>query len=178
MPGRTGDTGTIGAGTYATTRSAVSCTGDGDRIVPSGLAVSLDAYLECGLTAESALDLAVTRIADYGGHGGFICLMPDGRAFVRANVEVIRAVASCPGADEENDVVMRTLRVDRVALVLKPEATGWRVSYHRGFDEDLVEIYELRDSMRQWLRAHRQAFIREEQQMSLHADHYGELSAA
>ena len=102
LPGRTGDTGTIGAGTYASERCAVSCTGNGDRIVPSGLSVALDTYLECGLAIEEVTRRAMARLGCHGGEGGFVMLLPDGRIHVRANVEIIRVAASHPGADSES----------------------------------------------------------------------------
>ncbi len=94
LPGRTGDSGIVSAGTYATTRCALSCTGNGDRIVPSGIAVAVDAYLECGLAPSEAVDRALTRLAAFGGEGGFIFLSPDGQIFVRANVPIIRVASS------------------------------------------------------------------------------------
>jgi beta-aspartyl-peptidase (threonine type) len=102
LPGRTGDSGIIAAGTYATPRCALSCTGNGDRIVPSGIAVAIDAYIECGLRVIDAADRAMQRLAHWKGDGGFILLTSDGQVIIRSNVPVIRAASNHRGADDES----------------------------------------------------------------------------
>lgn len=90
MPGRAGDSGVIGIGTYATPRCAISCTGNGDRFLAAGLAACLDAYLEAGLSPRDAVAMGMRRLRVAGAAGGFLLLLPDGGAWVAANVPVIR----------------------------------------------------------------------------------------
>lgn len=94
LPGRTGDSGVVGVGTYATLRCAISCTGDGDRIVLAGLGAALDAYLECNIPLEKAVKMALNRLERVNARGGFIVLIPDGTAYVGSNVPVMRTVCS------------------------------------------------------------------------------------
>ena len=92
LPGRAGDSGAIGIGTYATPRCAVSCTGDGDRILAAGIGAALDAFLQAGLNPDKAMELTIERFDWASAQGGFIALLADGSGWVRKNVEVIRAV--------------------------------------------------------------------------------------
>ena len=94
LPGRTGDSGAIGIGTYATARLAISCTGDGDRIVAAGLSAAIDGYLEAGASLETALDLAGRRMMRYGVLGGFILVASSGTAVVLSNVPLIRTAST------------------------------------------------------------------------------------
>jgi beta-aspartyl-peptidase (threonine type) len=90
LPGRTGDSGVIGAGTYASQRCAVSCTGEGDKILIAGLAAALDGYLEAGVAAREAVVMAMRRLSAANGGGGFILVLPDGQAWIAVNMPLIR----------------------------------------------------------------------------------------
>lgn len=84
LPGRVGDTPLIGAGTYANSRIAVSCTGDGEKIIRMTLSrLVAEYYLEYGdleRASQRALDeLEATLggevglvVADSVGRGGFV----------------------------------------------------------------------------------------------------------
>jgi beta-aspartyl-peptidase (threonine type) len=76
VPGRVGDSGVIGAGTYADNRScAVSATGDGELFIRTTAAYSVSArmrYRSQGV-AEAAQE-AVNDINELGGVGGLIAI--------------------------------------------------------------------------------------------------------
>jgi L-asparaginase / beta-aspartyl-peptidase len=80
--GRVGDSPLIGAGTYASDRSAaVSGTGEGEYFIRLGLAREICALVELkGLTLQAAVDQAVqTDLTALGGQGGVIAVAPDGQ---------------------------------------------------------------------------------------------------
>jgi beta-aspartyl-peptidase (threonine type) len=80
--GRIGDSPLIGAGTYADDRAAaISCTGSGEHFIRLAFAHEFSARLR--LTKQSPETVATALIAELGtlgGKGGFIAVMPDGRA--------------------------------------------------------------------------------------------------
>lgn len=73
LPGRVGDSPLIGCGTYADGRVAVSCTGDGERIIRMTLArLAAFLYQEHG-SAQDACDRALEQLnATLGGEVGLI----------------------------------------------------------------------------------------------------------
>jgi len=73
LPGRIGDSALIGAGTYADdTLGAVSCTGEGERIIPLALARQA-AELAARLPPREAARAAIRLLGDrVGGRGGLI----------------------------------------------------------------------------------------------------------
>jgi beta-aspartyl-peptidase (threonine type) len=75
MPGRIGDTPTIGAGTWADDRVAVSCTGDGESFVRAAAAHSLAMRAAGGaMTLADAADRALDDVRRCDGTGGLICV--------------------------------------------------------------------------------------------------------
>lgn len=76
IPGRVGDSGVIGAGTYADNRTcAVSATGDGELFIRSSAAYSVSARLMyCGKSLDEAAQEAVDDIRKLGGVGGVIAV--------------------------------------------------------------------------------------------------------
>jgi L-asparaginase / beta-aspartyl-peptidase len=73
-PGRVGDSGLIGAGTWAGDTVAISCTGDGEAIIRVALAHEVDALLRhAGLDVVTAADRALRGIS-----GGLIAVTADG----------------------------------------------------------------------------------------------------
>ena len=94
LPGRTGDSGVIGIGTLASSRCAISCTGDGDKIVRLGLATAIDTYLESGLSPSDAVQLARRRLDSIEALGGFILLLPNGDCLCETNLPVFRHLSS------------------------------------------------------------------------------------
>jgi beta-aspartyl-peptidase (threonine type) len=80
--GRVGDSPLIGAGTYASNRSAaVSCTGEGEYFIRLGAAREICALVELkGLSLQAALDQVVqTDLTALGGQGGVIAVSPNGQ---------------------------------------------------------------------------------------------------
>jgi beta-aspartyl-peptidase (threonine type) len=59
--GRVGDTPIIGAGTYADSHAAVSCTGTGEEFIRNGVARQIALLVEQGRAAAAAADLAVNH---------------------------------------------------------------------------------------------------------------------
>jgi beta-aspartyl-peptidase (threonine type) len=78
VPGRVGDSPLLGAGTWADTRVAVSCTGDGEVFIRAGVARHLATLLQCGAGLGDASDEALGEVAALGGTGGLIAVDADG----------------------------------------------------------------------------------------------------
>lgn len=77
-PGRVGDTPIIGAGTYATPRLAVSCTGRGEAFVRAVTARRVAADLDAGVDLADAVEDALRDVEQHDGTGGLIVLTPGG----------------------------------------------------------------------------------------------------
>jgi L-asparaginase / beta-aspartyl-peptidase len=80
--GRVGDSPLIGAGTYASDRSAaVSGTGEGEYFIRLSVARQICALVELkGLSLQAAVDEVIhTELTDLGGQGGVIAVAPDGQ---------------------------------------------------------------------------------------------------
>ncbi|MGI8891488.1 MAG: isoaspartyl peptidase/L-asparaginase family protein [Chthoniobacterales bacterium] len=74
--GRIGDSPIIGAGTYADNRTCgVSCTGDGEYFIRSGVARDVSALMEYkGLSVREAAQGALDKVGKLGGTGGLIAM--------------------------------------------------------------------------------------------------------
>jgi beta-aspartyl-peptidase (threonine type) len=79
-PGRVGDTPIIGAGTWADRRVAVSCTGDGEAFIRTGVARHIGALLAHGVALPEAAERALGEVAELGASGGLIALDAAGEA--------------------------------------------------------------------------------------------------
>lgn len=79
-PGRVGDCPVIGAGTWADPAVAVSCTGDGEAFIRSGVARYIGALVECGVALEEAAQRALGDVTAIGGDGGLIAVDARGNA--------------------------------------------------------------------------------------------------
>lgn len=80
--GRVGDSPLIGAGTYASNRSAaVSGTGEGEYFIRLSVARDIAALVELkGLTLQAATDQVIQgELTALGGQGGVIAVTPDGQ---------------------------------------------------------------------------------------------------
>ena len=99
MPGRIGDTPLIGAGTWADTRCAVSCTGQGELFIRANVAADVSGrilYARQSLHAAAAGALA--DMAALGGDGGLIAVDAEGEMcapFVSDGMK--RALANASG---------------------------------------------------------------------------------
>jgi beta-aspartyl-peptidase (threonine type) len=78
-PGRVGDCPLIGAGTWADDRVAVSCTGDGEAFIRSGVARYIAALVEAGVGLGQACERALGLVEAAGGEGGLIAVGADGQ---------------------------------------------------------------------------------------------------
>lgn len=105
-PGRVGDTPTIGAGTYADTRTvAVSCTGNGEYFMRCVTAHRVAALVElASLPVEQAARQAMAELEEIGGTGGLIALNAQGQFAMPFNTRgMYRAVMTSQG---QFDVMM------------------------------------------------------------------------
>ena len=76
LPGRVGDSPLIGCGTYADDYGAASCTGHGESIIRLLLAKRAVDYLQEGVEAPTAAEMAISDLEDerIGGSGGIILI--------------------------------------------------------------------------------------------------------
>ena len=84
-PGRVGDSPLIGAGTYANTSVAVSCTGQGEAFVRAVAAKALAARLERGEGLHNAAQAVLSEVRGFGGVGGLIALSATGEVCAAHN---------------------------------------------------------------------------------------------
>ena len=76
--GRVGDTPIIGAGTWADTTVAVSCTGVGEAFIRTVAAHSVAVHHQ-HTNLEEAADRGLNDVAPFGGRGGLIAVNTEGR---------------------------------------------------------------------------------------------------
>ncbi len=78
VPGRLGDSPIIGAGTWADSRAAVSCTGQGEYFLRSAAAAQVAFRIELGETLAQACATVLAQIERLGGEGGLIAVTAHG----------------------------------------------------------------------------------------------------
>jgi len=88
-PGRIGDSPLIGAGTWADTRVAVSCTGDGEAFIRSGTARHIAALIEHGARVPDAAQRALDDVGELGGRGGLIAIDAHGNVAMPFSTELM-----------------------------------------------------------------------------------------
>ena len=80
LPGRVGDSPVLGAGAWADSHAAVSCTGQGEFFIRTAVAAQVAHRVRFGgEPLEDAARAAIQGVADLGGHGGLIAVDRDGR---------------------------------------------------------------------------------------------------
>ncbi|MFZ5901567.1 MAG: isoaspartyl peptidase/L-asparaginase family protein [Bacillota bacterium] len=80
MPGRVGDTPSLGGGIYASATSAAVCTGVGEAFVETLTAKYVDEQIAAGTHPQEAVESALKRLADLkGAEGGILALDSGGR---------------------------------------------------------------------------------------------------
>ncbi len=89
LPGRVGDTPIFGAGTWADGNVAVSCTGEGEAFIRSGVARQLAARVAAGEGLSQAARRALDDVAAVGGLGGLIALDARGNVATPLLTEVM-----------------------------------------------------------------------------------------
>ena len=91
VPGRVGDSGIIGAGTYCSKFGGVSCTGHGEKILILVLGKQVVNYLKHKKSAN-AMDAAkygIEELNSLSAEGGLICIDKDGTIGYAYNTEVM-----------------------------------------------------------------------------------------
>jgi isoaspartyl peptidase/L-asparaginase-like protein (Ntn-hydrolase superfamily) len=89
LPGRVGDTPIFGAGTWADGEVAVSCTGEGEAFIRSGVARQIAARVAAGEELSRAARRALDDVAAVGGVGGLIALDVHGNVATPLLTEVM-----------------------------------------------------------------------------------------
>jgi len=99
MPGRVGDTPIIGAGCWADTRAAVSCTGLGEYFMRVNAAADVSARIAyAGESLEQAAAAVIQDVANLGGQGGLIAVDARGHIAAPFNTQGMkRGIASSSG---------------------------------------------------------------------------------
>lgn len=79
-PGRVGDCPVIGAGTWADTRTAISCTGDGEAFIRRATARQVAQLVQQGTPLSQAADQALAEVSSLQATGGLIAINSAGDA--------------------------------------------------------------------------------------------------
>jgi len=79
LEGRVGDTPIIGAGTWADSNVAISCTGTGEYFIRTGAALAVACRVKAGASLGQAIDEVLADIRHLGGDGGIIAIDSSGR---------------------------------------------------------------------------------------------------
>ena len=91
VPGRVGDSGIIGAGTYCSTYGGVSCTGHGEKILVLVLGKQVVNYLKHNpsTNAMEAANYGIEELNSISADGGVISIDKDGNIGYAYNTEVM-----------------------------------------------------------------------------------------
>jgi L-asparaginase/beta-aspartyl-peptidase (threonine type) len=87
LEGRVGDSPLIGAGTWADSDIAISCTGTGEHIIRAGGALSIACKVKAGATPGAAIDEMLAEIRRLGGDAGIIAVTRSGEIVMTYNSE-------------------------------------------------------------------------------------------
>ena len=88
-PGRVGDSPLIGSGTWADGAVAVSCTGDGELFIRTGVARTIASLVEHGRSLSDAAERALADVSSLGGTGGLIACGTDGSVSLAFTTEAM-----------------------------------------------------------------------------------------
>lgn len=88
-PGRVGDAGQPGNGTYANQYAGISCTGIGEKIMQIGMARIIALYVELDIPLEEACNRALTKLGEIGGLGGVIAISNKGEVAYKYNSKTL-----------------------------------------------------------------------------------------
>ena len=99
LEGRVGDTPIIGAGTWADSNVAVSCTGTGEYFIRTGAALAVACRVKSGMSLSQAIDEVLADIKYLGGDGGIIAVDSTGNIEMIYNSEGMKR-ASVSGVNE------------------------------------------------------------------------------
>jgi isoaspartyl peptidase/L-asparaginase-like protein (Ntn-hydrolase superfamily) len=104
LEGRVGDTPIIGAGTWADSDVAVSCTGTGEYFIRTGAALAVAYKVKAGASLSQAIDEVLADIKHLGGDGGIIAIDSTGRIEMIYNSEGMKRAL----VDSGNNVYVAT----------------------------------------------------------------------
>lgn len=104
LEGRVGDTPIIGAGTWADSNVAVSCTGTGEFFIRTGAALAVAYKVKAGASLSQAIDEVLADIRHLGGDGGIIAIDATGRIETIYNSEGMKRAS----VDNSNTVFVAT----------------------------------------------------------------------
>jgi beta-aspartyl-peptidase (threonine type) len=91
VPGRVGDSGIIGAGTYCSKYGGVSCTGYGEKILVLSLGKQVVNHLKFSKSAK-AMDAAkygIEELNSLHANGGIICIDKQGNIGYAHNTKIM-----------------------------------------------------------------------------------------
>jgi len=91
VPGRVGDSGIIGAGTYCSTHGGVSCTGHGEKILILSLGKQVVNYIQHVKSAKAmnAVRFGIEELNSLDADGGIICIDKEGNIGYGHNTEIM-----------------------------------------------------------------------------------------
>ena len=99
LHGRVGDTPIIGAGTWADSEVAVSCTGVGEYFIRTGAALAVAYKVKAGVSLGQAIDEVLSDIQYLGGDGGIIAVSAAGEIEMRYNTDGMKRASVSSGSD-------------------------------------------------------------------------------
>jgi L-asparaginase/beta-aspartyl-peptidase (threonine type) len=97
LEGRVGDTPIIGAGTWADSDIAISCTGTGEYFIRTGAALSVACRVRAGASLSRAIDEVLADVRHLGGDGGIIAVDSMGRVEMIYNSEGMKRASADSG---------------------------------------------------------------------------------
>ena len=98
LEGRVGDTPIIGAGTWADSNVAVSCTGTGEYFIRTGAALAVAYKTKAGASLSQAIDEVLADVRHLGGDGGIIAVDSTGRIETIYNSEGMKRASVDSGS--------------------------------------------------------------------------------
>lgn len=93
LPGRVGDSAVIGAGTWADTTVAVSCTGEGEAFIRACAAHAVAGAIAGGQPPRAAAQAVLALVSDRGGDGGLILVTARGEVTMAFNTAGMKRAA-------------------------------------------------------------------------------------
>jgi len=104
LEGRVGDTPIIGAGTWADSDIAISCTGTGEYFIRTGAALAVAARVRAGASIARAIQDVLADIEYLGGDGGIIAVSAAGEIEMLYNSEGMKRAS----VDSDGNVFVAT----------------------------------------------------------------------
>jgi len=99
LEGRVGDTPIIGAGTWADSDIAISCTGTGEYFIRTGAALAVAYKVKAGMSMSQAIDEVLADVKYLGGDGGIIAINSTGQIEMIYNSEGMKRASVASNLD-------------------------------------------------------------------------------